>query len=308
MRPAAIHQGPDRVGEIRVGVGGWTYEPWRGLFFPGGVTREHELEYASRRLSSIEIDGTYYGTQKRESFVRWREATPDDFVFSIKGPRFATNRRVLAQAGESVERFMNSGVTELRGKLGPILWQMLPAKSFVQEDFAAFLELLPKQHDGLALRHAVELRHPSFACAATIEIARERGIAIVLAGDSKFPEIAAFTAPFVYLRIMGSKSKPEQGYSNKALDVWAERARDLAAGKMPDGLERFQAKWMPVRVKKTRKNEKPEHFHVSMKHENALASIVEPSEPEPRDVFVYFIAGHKAHNPAAAQALMKRLS
>jgi uncharacterized protein YecE (DUF72 family) len=273
MRPAEINQNSDRMGEIRVGVGGWKYEPWRGHFYPRSVIREHELEYASRRLSSIEIDGTYYGTQKRESFIRWREATPDDFVFSVKGPRFVTNRRVLADAGKSVERFMISGVTELRRKLGPILWQMLPAKKFVEEDFAAFLELLPKRHEWLALRHAVELRHQSFACAATIEIAREHGIAIVLAGDSKFPEIAEFTAPFVYLRLMGSKSRPKQGYSNTALDLWADRAMDLAEGKMPDG----------------------------------LTPIVEPSQPEPRDVYVYFIAGHKAHNPAAAQALMKRL-
>ncbi len=273
MRAAAAKQNSDPRGEIRIGVGGWTYGPWRGLFYPQGVTQERELEYASRHLSSIEINGTYYGTQKRESFIRWREATPDDFVFSVKGPRFATNRRVLAEAGESVERFLSGGVTELRHKLGPILWQMLPTKKFIEEDFAAFLELLPKRHDGLSLRHAVELRHESFACAAAAELARKHGVAIVLAGDSKFPKIAEFTAPFVYLRVMGSKSRPKQGYSNAALDLWADRATRLAEGKMP----------------------------------GCFAPMVEPAQPEPRDVFFYFIAGHKAHNPAAAQSLMKRL-
>ncbi len=263
----------ERSGKICIGVGGWTYAPWRGLFYPSGVTQERELEYASRHLSSIEINGTYYGRQKRESFVRWREATPDDFIFSVKGPRFATNRRVLAEAGGSIERFITSGVTELGGKLGPILWQMLPSKQFVEDDFEAFLELLPRRHDGIALRHAVELRHESFACAAAIKIARKHEVAIVLAGDSEFPEIAEFTAPFVYLRLMGSKDTWKQGYSNAALDLWADRAKCLAEGKMPDG----------------------------------FAPIVEPPRPEIRDVFVYFIAGHKAHNPAAAQALMKRL-
>jgi uncharacterized protein YecE (DUF72 family) len=262
-----------KMGKIRVGVGGWTYEPWRGLFFPKGVTRERELEFASRHFSSIEIDGTYYRTQKRESFIRWREATPEDFVFSVKGPRYATNRRVLAEAGESIQRFFASGVTDLREKLGPILWQMLPTQKFNEEDFAAFLALLPREFDGLALRHAVELRHESFACAAAVEIAHKHGAAIVLAGDSKFPEIAGVTAPFVYLRLMGSKPTPKQGYSNAALDLWAERAKAFAEGKMPDG----------------------------------LAPIVEPDRPEPRDVYVYFIAGHKAHNPAAAQALIRRV-
>ncbi len=273
MRPAKANRESVPRGEVRVGVGGWTYAPWRGLFYPKGVTQERELEYASRRLSSIEINGAYYGTQKRESFIRWREATPDDFIFSVKGPRFVTNRRILAAAGESVERFLVSGVTELRSKLGPILWQILPTKEFVKEDFAAFLELLPKQHDGLALRHAVELRHKSFACAAAVELARKHEVAIVLAGDSKFPEIADLTAPFVYLRLMGSKSTPKQGYSNAALDLWADRAKTLAKGEMPEG----------------------------------FAPIFEPAQPEPRDVYVYFIAGHKAHNPAAALALMKRL-
>lgn len=279
MRPAAIQQNTDGmqdtqgIGDIRVGVGGWTYAPWRGLFYPKGVTQDRQLEYASRHLTSIEIDGTYYRTQKRESFLRWRDATPDNFVFSVKGPRYVTHRRVLAEAGDSIARFMTSGVTELRGKLGPILWQMLPTKKFDEEDFAAFAELLPKRHDGLALRHAVELRHESFACAATLEIARKHEIAIVLAGDSKFPEIAGFTAPFVYLRLMGSQSSPEQGYSTTALDGWADRAVALAEGKMPEGVE----------------------------------SIVETPQPTPHDVYVYFIAGHKAHNPAAAQALLKRL-
>ena len=150
-----------RTGRIRVGIGGWTYEPWRGPFYPAGLAHKRELEHASRHLTSIEVNGTFYGSQKPESFARWRAETPDDFVFALKGPRFATNRRVLAEAGESVARFYASGVLELGDKLGPVNWQLAPTKQFQAEDFAAFLALLPAEAGGRALRHAVEnrLRH-----------------------------------------------------------------------------------------------------------------------------------------------------
>ena len=170
------------AGKIRIGVGGWTYEPWRGgAFFPKGLSQARELEYAGSKLTSIEINGTYYGSQKPASFIKWHDETPDDFVFSVKGPRFATNRRVLAEAGESIERFFKTGVTELKAKLGPINWQFATTKRFDADDFAAFLKLLPKSVDGLAIRHVVEVRHESFktsrlhrACARARRRGRDR--------------------------------------------------------------------------------------------------------------------------------------
>src|SRR5262245_63946455 len=148
---------------IRVGIGGWVFAPWRGEFYPKGLAQARELEYASRKLTSIEINGTFYSTQKPESFRKWAGETPDDFVFSLKGPRYATHRRVLAEAGESIERFFTSGVTELKQKLGPVLWQLPPTKAFDPQDFAGFLALLPPVLDGRPIRHVVEVRHKSFA-------------------------------------------------------------------------------------------------------------------------------------------------
>src|SRR6187549_2304836 len=135
-------------GRIRVGVGGWTFEPWRGAFYPDGLPQKRELEYASSKLTSIEINGTYYGSQKPASFRKWHDETPDDFVFAVKGPRFATNRKVLAEAGDSIARFFGSGVMELKDKLGPVNWQFMATKRFEPDDFAAFLALLPKEVEG----------------------------------------------------------------------------------------------------------------------------------------------------------------
>src|SRR5262249_25039159 len=147
---------------IRVGIGGWVFAPWRGEFYPKGLPHARELKHASRRLTSIEINGTFYRTQKPDSFRKWAAETPDDLGCSPKGPQFATNRSVLAEAGSSIERFFASGVLELKSKLGPILWQMAPFKKFEPEDFAAFLALLPQRIDGRTIRHAVEVRHQSF--------------------------------------------------------------------------------------------------------------------------------------------------
>src|SRR5262245_7960394 len=157
---------------IRVGIGGWVFPEWRGEFYPKGLPQARELDYASRKLTSIEINGTFYRTQKPDSFRKWADETPDDFVFSLKGPQFATNRRVLAEAGESVERFFNSGVLELKSKLGPINWQFAGTKKFDAEDFGAFLKLLPKEVGGRAIRHAVEVRHESFRHPDFIALAR----------------------------------------------------------------------------------------------------------------------------------------
>src|ERR1700761_3016742 len=148
--------------KIRVGIGGWTFEPGRGSFYPEDLTQSKDPHSASREVTAIEINGTYYGSQKPATFAKWRDETPDDFVFSLKATRYATNRRVLAEAGESVERFVNSGIAELGPKLGPILWQFAPTKVFDPDDFGAFLALLPKKVDGQALRHVLEVRHPSF--------------------------------------------------------------------------------------------------------------------------------------------------
>ncbi|MBO9454432.1 DUF72 domain-containing protein [Paracoccus sp. R12_1] len=212
---------------IRIGIGGWNFAEWRGVFYPDDLPQRRELEYASAHLTSIEVNATYYGNQKPATFRKWHDETPEDFVFALKGPRFATNRRVLAESGDSVTRFLNSGVTELRAKLGPINWQLAEKKKFDPEDFAAFLALLPVSHDGLPLRHAIEARHESFACDEAAALCRDRNIALIRAGDSKFPEIDATTADFAYLRLMGTTDIPT-GYSDADLDRWADTARGIA--------------------------------------------------------------------------------
>jgi uncharacterized protein YecE (DUF72 family) len=218
-------------GMIRVGVGGWTFEPWRGAFYPEKLPQKRELEFASRKLSSIEINGTYYGSQKPASFAKWHDETPDDFVIALKGPRFTTNRRVLAEAGASIERFFASGVMELRNKLGPINWQFMPTKKFDPDDFGAFLKLLPKTVEGRTIRHAVEVRHDSFCTPDFAGLARDHGVAIVIAGDSEYPHITELTAPFVYARIMGTGEGEANGYSDADLDKWARQSRQWADGR-----------------------------------------------------------------------------
>lgn len=266
---------PRKSGRIYVGVGGWTYAPWRDSFYPDGLPHKRELEYASRKLTSIEINGTYYRTQSAASFAKWRDETPENFVFSVKAPRFAVMRKNVKEAGESIERFFKSGVMELGDKLGPILWQFLPTKKFDPEFFDAFFALLPKKIGGRALRHAIEARHESFKTADFVTLARRYGVAIVIAGDSKYPLIADLTAPFVYARIMGTSPKAPLGYDDKALARWAARARQWASGAAPEGLD-----------------------------------YVESAQPKatPRDVFLYVISGAKERNPSAAMALIERSS
>jgi uncharacterized protein YecE (DUF72 family) len=263
------------AGAICIGIGGWTYAPWRGTFYPEKLPQKRELEYAASKLTSIEINGTFYGSQKPASFIKWREETPDGFVFALKGPRYATNRRVLAEAGESIERFFASGVLELKEKLGPINWQFAGTKKFDAADFDAFLALLPKEIEGRTIRHAVEVRHDSFRDPDFIALAREHGVAIVLAGDSDYPQIADLTAPFVYARIMGTQEAEPLGYPSKALDLWAERAQAWATGKAVKGLDTVGA---------------------------------EKVSEAPRDVFLYVISGGKVRNPAAAGGLIERLA
>jgi len=262
------------LGTIRVGIGGWTYEAWRGSFYPKSLSQKKELEWASRHLTSIEINGTYYGYQKPATFAKWRDETPDGFVFSVKAPRFAVNRKVLAAAGGAITRFLASGVMELQHKLGPINWQFLPTQAFDARDFDAFLQLLPKEAAGQSLRHVVEVRHESFRSADFIALARAHGVAVAISGDSKHPQLADATAAFVYARIMGTTAAEKSGYSRKMLDLWAARARAWARGCDPAGLD-----YVGPRGK----------------------------DGKPRDVFLYVISGHKAHNPAAAMALIERL-
>jgi uncharacterized protein YecE (DUF72 family) len=214
---------------IRIGIGGWTFEPWRGTFYPEGLVQKRELEYAASKLSSIEVNGTYYSLMKPDSFKKWHDETPDDFVFSLKATKFCTNRKVLASAGEAIEKFIMSGLLELKDKLGPINWQFMGTKKFDPEDFGAFLALLPKSVEGRSLRHAVEVRNESFQTPEFYELARRHEVAIIQAGDSKFVEIEEATAPFAYIRIMGTREDEPKGYSDAELDAWAERAKGWAA-------------------------------------------------------------------------------
>jgi uncharacterized protein YecE (DUF72 family) len=258
---------------IYVGVGGWVYPDWRDNFYPKGLSRKRELEYASSRLTAIEINGTYYGSQKPASFRKWHDETPKDFVFALKGPRFATNRRVLAEAGESIARFFESGVTELKDKLGPVNWQFMATKKFDAADFGAFLKLLPRKVDGRAIRHAVEVRHDSFKAKAFIELCRKEDVGIVFCADSEFPLIGDITTDFIYARLMGTSAKEKLGYPGAMLKTWAERARDWEKGESP----------------------------------KASLLVAPPAPKKKRDVFLFMISGAKEKNPAAAQGLIAAL-
>src|SRR5687768_9385506 len=217
-----------RSGRILVGVGGWNFAPWRGSFYPEDLPQARELHYASRQLTSIEINSTFYGLQKPATFQKWHDETPDRFVFSVKAPRFVTNRKDLAEAGSSIDRFLNSGVLKLGAKLGAINWQLAPTKHFDAQELAAFLKLLPAKVDGRALRHALEVRHASFDCEELVELARQHQVAIVEAGDSDYPRIQAGSAGFSYLRVMGTQADAPKGYKPAALARWRERAQTLA--------------------------------------------------------------------------------
>lgn len=218
-----------KAGKIFVGVGGWNFAPWRDNFYPKGLTQTRELHYASRELTSIEINSTFYGLQKPATFQKWHDETPDGFVFSLKAPRFVTQRRDLASAGSSIERFLGSGLLNLADKLGPINWQLAPNKHFDAKELAAFLELLPRKLEGRALRHALEVRHESFDCPEFVALAREQQVAVVESGDSEYPRIQARSANFSYLRVMGTKASAPKGYTPAALARWKEHAQELSA-------------------------------------------------------------------------------
>ncbi|TFZ06794.1 DUF72 domain-containing protein [Ramlibacter henchirensis] len=215
-------------GRIHAGVGGWNYEPWRETFFPPGLPHNQELHWASRRLSAIEVNGTFYSTFKPPTFAKWRDETPEGFVFSIKAHRSTTNRRELGTAREAIDRFLGSGLDELGDKLGPILWQFMPTKAFDPQDFEAFLSLLPPTLGSLQLRHVLEVRHASFESEAYLALARRHGCVTVYTDSAKYPRIADDQAPFAYLRLMQSQSELATGYPTEALDEWAAGARAWA--------------------------------------------------------------------------------
>jgi uncharacterized protein YecE (DUF72 family) len=263
-------------GTIRVGIGGWTFEPWRKTFYPKDLPQSRELEFASRQLTSIEINATFYRLQKAESFARWYGETPDNFVFALKGSRYITHRPTLAEAGDAIERFFASGVMKLKEKLGPINWQFPPTKRYDAADFEAFLKLLPKTIEGRPVWHTVEVRHASFGTAEFVELLRSYRVGAVFADKDEFPQIPDITSAFVYARLQRSSKEEESGYPAEALNTWAQRACAWSQGKVPNGLEAVSS---PKR--------KP---------------------PELRDVFIYFIDGFKPRAPAAALALIERLS
>jgi uncharacterized protein YecE (DUF72 family) len=189
------------TGRVRVGVGGWIYEPWRGLFYPPGLQQKRELQHMSRRLSAVEINGTFYSTFTPDSWRKWRDETPEDFVFAVKGSRYVTNRKVLADAGPAIDKFVGQGLSELGPKLGPINWQLAATKRFEPDDVEAFLRLLPREVDGLALRHALEVRHPSFAAPEFVELLRRHQVATVYTDAEDWPSIPDSTADFIYARL-----------------------------------------------------------------------------------------------------------
>ena len=262
-------------GSIHIGIGGWDFDPWRGAFYPPGLAKARQLEHLGARLNATEINATFYKLQSPALFARWGATVPAGFKFAIKASRFCTNRRDLGEAGESIGRFCAQGFTELGDKLGPILWQLAPTKKFDADELRAFLMLLPTSRDGIALRHALEVRHESFRRREFVALARASNVAIVFADHETYPEIADLSADFVYARLQRAKEAEPAGYSGAALDRWAEAVRGWARGASPAGLD--------------------------------YVSDAKP-EPAPREVFAFFIGGDKVRNPAAAEALAARVA
>jgi uncharacterized protein YecE (DUF72 family) len=262
-------------GKVRIGIGGWTFAPWRGSFYPKGLPHTRELAYASAQLTSIEVNGTFYRSQTPATFRKWAGEVPAGFVFALKGPRFATNRRVLKDAGDSIKRFLDSGVTELGDHLGPLLWQFAPTKKFDETDFSGFLELLPEKFGGRHIRHVIEIRHNSFKTPAFVALLRKFSLPVVFTDHAKYPNIADVTGDFIYARLQQGKDSIPTAYPPKALAAWADRLHDWAKGNEPGDLP--------------------------------LVTPLSKSKAKPRDVFAYVIHEGKVRAPAAAMALIERL-
>ncbi|MBM0105336.1 DUF72 domain-containing protein [Steroidobacter sp. S1-65] len=259
------------AGRIRAGIGGWTYEPWEETFYPADLPKKSQLNYASRQVTAIEINGTFYRLQKPDVFAKWRDDAPEDFVFSIKAPRYLTYRKVLSEALPSVPRFLDSGLSSLQQKLGPILWQLPPTLHFDGADIDAFLAGVPRELDGRPLRHVLEVRHKTFMDPAYVELARKHSVATVFAHTDEFPNFADVTADFVYARLRKAEASEPTGYSKRDLKAWSERARLWASGGAPDDLP-YVTDAVPAK--------------------------------QPRDVFIFFINGAKQRAPAAAKHLL----
>ena len=260
---------------IHVGIGGWDFDPWRGTFYPEGLSRAKQLQHLGTRLNATEVNATYYKTQSPATFAKWAASVPEDFRFTIKASRFCTNRRNLGEGAESIGKFCAQGFTELGEKLGPILWQLAPTKRFDADEIRAFLCLLPTSRDGLPLRHALEVRNESFKCREFVALARSSQVAIVFADHATYPEIADLSADFAYARLQRAEEAEPAGYAPAALDRWAHVVRGWSEGEGPAGL--------------------------------AYVSDA-PAPNVPREVFAFFISGDKVRNPAAAEALMARLA
>lgn len=267
-----------KLGTVRAGIGGWTYAPWRGTFYPKGLKQADELAYAASRLTSIEINATHYRLQSPKSFRKWAEATPPGFVFSVKGPRLVTNQKTLADTGSFIERFFKSGLAELGDRLGPILWQFAPFKKFDERDFAKFLGHLPGELEGRRLNHVVEVRQQSFRDPAFIGLLRDAGVSAAFSDAGGWPSIADVTGDIVYARLQRGDDSLEAAYAPAELDAWAQRAMTWSKGGAPADLPLVEPAKQP-----------------------------EQPKPAPRDVFVYFIHEGKLRAPAAAMSLIARL-
>ena len=267
-QPSAAHP------RIRVGIGGWNYAPWRDNFYPAGLVQRRELEYASRQLRAIEINGTYYGAQKPATYAKWAAETPEGFVFSLKAPRYITEGKRLADTGRGVNGFVHGGLAEMGDRLGPILWQLPPSRPFDENDLAAFLDHLPRELTGRPLRHVLEVRHPSFLCERYVALARSHAVPTVFTDSPDYPSLADLTGDFTYARLMRSADDIPTGYADTALSDWAARTRRWTAGE--DLAE--------------------------LPHASTI-----PAKETMRDVFVFFISSAKQRNPAAAMALQSHI-
>jgi uncharacterized protein YecE (DUF72 family) len=262
-------------GKIRAGIGGWTFEPWRGVFYPPGLKQADELSYAASKLTAIEINGTYYSSFKPESWAKWRAATPDGFKFAVKASRFCTNRKVLAEMGESMQRFLNQGLSELGDRLGPILWQFANTKRFDPVDFEGFLKLLPAKQDGLPLAHVLEVRHQTFIDPAFVALARKYAATVCLADHASYPTIPDVTGDLVYARLQTGSDDVETAYKPADLDLWTGRLKTYAQGGLPADLP--------------------------------AADPAHPAPSAPRDVYAFVIHEGKVRAPAAAMAIIQRV-
>lgn len=265
-----------KSGTIRAGMGGWTFEPWEGTFYPDKLPKKQQLHFASRQVPTIEVNGTYYSGFTPATYAKWFAETPDDFVFSIKGNRFVTNRKVLGDASESMAKFFAQGLEELGPKLGPIVWQFAPTKKFEPADFEEFLKLLPSKVGGLPLRHALEVRNGSFVVPEFVALARKYNAAICYAHHFDYPEFADISGDFIYARLQRGSDDVPTAYKPAEIDKWVERARIWAAGGQPEDLP---------------------YADPSMK-----------ADRKPRDVFLYIIHEGKIRAPQGAMALMERVS